>query len=83
MQTQELVQVIAQRTGLTHDDILLVFEVTKQIAKERLGVYEGLVVCGMFRLSAQHSTRWGWRAKLSLYKEMEDAVGADVRAIDD
>ncbi len=83
MQTEAVVRAITTRTGISHDDVRTVLDTLRQITKDQLGTYEGLVLPGMMRIEAYHSRRFGWRARVNLFKELAQSVGARIEPVTD
>ena len=88
MDSTELERRIAKRTGLPHSHVRLVLDTTREIAKEQVAMLENVVLHGMLRIGVRQvkSPKTGktrWALKLSGFRELSDAVGADLRDVSD
>jgi len=78
--TKRLIERIVSRTGIPHDDVRAVLDTLRDIAAERVAVYESIVIPGLLRISCKH-TRWGWKLHFAPYKALDSAVGRDIHEL--
>jgi hypothetical protein len=79
MLSRELISEIARRSRLPHDEVALVLDTLRAVIREQLGSLRSVILPKMMVISANYyPSNRSWEARVSLYRELTDAVGVDL-----
>jgi DNA-binding IclR family transcriptional regulator len=84
MRSQELIAAIVTRTKLPHDEVTLVLKTLREITMLQLSHYQEVIIPRMMRIGVRAlRSNKGWRVHISPFRDLQQAVGASVRPIDE
>jgi hypothetical protein len=80
MRADQLVRSLVVRTGLPHDEVLLVLNTMRDIVYEQIGLLNYVIIPGLLKIGTDdcRSPTRPWKVKFAPLKGLADAVGRDV-----
>ena len=81
MDSRGLITEIAARSGIPYDDVQTVLEHLNVIVREKIGVYESVVVPKLMKIGCKYHQRYGWQLHIATYRQLHKAVGLGVERL--
>lgn len=75
MNSKELIQSIASRTGLPHDEVRVVLDTLREVVCDQLAIYESCVIPEMMKVGYKAKKGGGFKLHIAPYRKLLYALG--------